>query len=60
MGVNSTKCRLTFLGSKIRNLCVYSLALFISLHVVDGMISIMVKLAVILKLELVNTQVSQL
>ena len=49
-----------FLGSKIRYLCVYSQTLFISLRVVDAMLPITVKLAVILKLELVNTQVSHL
>ena len=49
-----------FLGSKIRFLRIYALTLFISLRVVDAMLPITVKLAVILKLELVNTRVSHL
>ena len=49
-----------FLGSKIRYLCVYAQTLFISLRVVDAMLPITVKLAFILKLELVNTQLSHL
>ena len=53
-------CKISFLSSKIRYLCVYALTLFISLRVVDAMLPITVKLAVILKLELVNTQVSPL
>ena len=46
------------LGSNIRYLCVYALTLFINLPVVDGILPITVKLVVILKLELVNSQVS--
>ena len=44
-------------GSKMRYLCVYALTVVINLHVVDAMLSSMAKLAVILKLEVVNTQV---
>ena len=41
----------------MRYLCVYALTVVINLHVVDAMLSSMAKLAVILKLEVVNTQV---
>ena len=46
-----------FLGSKTRYLCLYALALFISSRVVHAMLRITIKLAVILKLELLNTQI---
>ena len=45
---------------KDKILYVYALTLFISLRVGDEMLPITVKLAIILKLELVNTQVSHL
>ena len=54
---NHQHYQLTFLGSKKRYLCVYALTLFINLRVVDTMLPIAVKVAFILKLKLVNTQV---
>ena len=56
----SSKRLANFLSLKIKHLCVYALPLFISLHVVDAMLPITVKCAIILKLELVNTQVFHL
>ena len=58
--LNHQHDQLTFLGSKIRYFCVYALTFFISLRVVDAMLPITVKHAVILKSELVNTQVFHL
>ena len=55
----SINSNMSFSGSKARYLCVYARTLFISLRVVDLMLPITVKRAVILKLELVNTQVSK-
>ena len=46
-----------FLALKKRYLCVYALTLFISLCVLDAVLPVTGKRAVILKLELVNTQV---
>ena len=54
--LNHQHDQLTFLGSKIRYLFVYALTLFISWREVDAMLPITVKLAVLLKLQLVNTQ----
>ena len=45
---------------KIGFVCVYTLTLFISLRVVAATLPITAKLALILKLELVNTKISHL
>ena len=57
---NDQHDQLTFSGLIIIFLCVYSLISSISLRVVDVMLPITAKFAVIWKLELLNTQVSHL
>ena len=58
--VNHQHDYITFLSSKIIYLCVCARIFFISLRVVDAMLPVTAKLAVISKLELMSTQGSHL